>query len=91
MSPEELQKSIAETLPDLFQCSPGPPRGFSVRAPLVYPDGGIIDVLPRTVRVPTGWPTSGRHWVGCGCSRPMPGGLSSKHASSKTPARLRGG
>ena len=46
MSPEELQKSIAETLPDLLQCSPGPPGGFSVRAPLVYPDGGIIDVFP---------------------------------------------
>lgn len=45
MSPEALQKSIAETLPGLFECSRAPQGGYRVRTPLVYPDGGIIDVF----------------------------------------------
>ena len=45
MSLEERQQSIDEMLPSLFECSPSPQGGFRVRTPLVYPDGGIIDVF----------------------------------------------
>ena len=45
MSPEELGKSIAQTAPSLFECSPAPQGGIRVRTPLVYPDGGVVDVF----------------------------------------------
>ena len=39
MSAEEVRRSIAETAPSLFECSPAPQGGVRVRTPLVYPDG----------------------------------------------------
>ena len=36
---------MAETLPALFECSPAPQGRIRVRTPLVYPDGGIVDVF----------------------------------------------
>ena len=45
MNPNQLYKSIAETLPALFECSPAPQEGIRVRTPLMYPDGGIVDVF----------------------------------------------
>ena len=45
MSAEELRKSIAETVPALFECSPAPQGRVRVRTPLVYPDGGVVDVF----------------------------------------------
>ena len=37
--------SIARTLPPLFVCSPAPQEGVRVRTPLLYPDGGVVDVF----------------------------------------------
>ena len=48
MTPSELCKAIAETIPDLFRCSPAPQHGVRVRTPLLYPDGGVIDVFVAT-------------------------------------------
>ena len=45
MNPNKLYKSITETLPELFKCSPAPQEGVRVRTPLMYPDGGIVDVF----------------------------------------------
>ena len=45
MSPEERRKSITQTAPSLFECSPAPQGGIRVRTPLVYPDGGVVDVF----------------------------------------------
>ena len=47
MNIEELRKSIARTAPDLFECSPAPQRRVRVRTPLVYADGGVVDVFVR--------------------------------------------
>ena len=45
MNTVELCNSISKGLPDLFQCSPAPEEGVRVRTPLMYPDGGIVDVF----------------------------------------------
>ena len=45
MNPIELCVSIAKTLPSLFECSPAPIEGARVRTPMMYPDGGIVDVF----------------------------------------------
>ena len=45
MNSTELCASIAKTLPSLFECSPASRGGVRVRTPLLYPDGGIVDVF----------------------------------------------
>lgn len=45
MNTEELCASIRNTLPDLFECSPAPKGGTRIRTPLLYPDGGVVDVF----------------------------------------------
>ena len=45
MSVNELCFSIGQSLPPLFVCSPGPQEGVRVRTPLLYPDGGVVDVF----------------------------------------------
>ena len=45
MNSERLCHSIAGKLPELFECSPAPQEGVRVRTPLMYPDGGIVDVF----------------------------------------------
>lgn len=45
MTSTELCVSIARTLPPLFVCSPAPVEGVRVRTPLMYPDGGVVDVF----------------------------------------------
>ncbi len=45
MNAIELCSSIAMTMPPLFECSPAPREGIRVRTPLLYPDGGMIDVF----------------------------------------------
>ncbi len=45
MNAIELCSSIAMTMPPLFECSPAPQEGIRVRTPLMYPDGGMIDVF----------------------------------------------
>ncbi len=41
----ELCISIGQSLPPLFECSPAPQEGVRVRTPLLYPDGGVVDVF----------------------------------------------
>ena len=45
MNSIELCASIGNSLPALFECSAAPREGVRVRTPLMYPDGGIVDVF----------------------------------------------
>ena len=45
MNTDELCLSIGRSLPALFECTPAPREGVRVRTPLMYPDGGIVDVF----------------------------------------------
>lgn len=45
MNVNELCASIGRTLPPLFVCSPAPQGGIRVRTPMLYPDGGVVDVF----------------------------------------------
>lgn len=45
MNVNELCASVGRTLPPLFVCSPAPHEGVRVRTPLLYPDGGVVDVF----------------------------------------------
>ena len=45
MNVNELCASIGRTLPPLFVCSPAPQEGVRVRTPMLYPDGGVVDVF----------------------------------------------
>ena len=44
MNSDKLCAAVGKTLP-LFECSPAPQEGVRVRTPLMYPDGGIVDVF----------------------------------------------
>ena len=45
MTANELCISMGQSLPPLFVCSPAPQDGVRVRTPLLYPDGGVVDVF----------------------------------------------
>ena len=45
MNVNELCAAIGQSLPPLFVCSPAPQEGVRVRTPMMYPDGGIVDVF----------------------------------------------
>ena len=45
MNINELCASVGRTLPPLFTCSPAPHEGVRVHTPLLYPDGGVVDVF----------------------------------------------
>ena len=45
MNSTELCLSIARDLPPLFECTPAAKEGIRVRTPMLYPDGGIVDVF----------------------------------------------
>ena len=45
MNNDELCLAIGESLPTLFECTPAPQEGVRVRTPLMYPDGGMVDVF----------------------------------------------
>ena len=45
MTADKLCATIGKTLPPRFECSPAPQEGVRVRTPLMYPDGGIVDVF----------------------------------------------
>ena len=45
MNDNGLCTSVGRTLPPLFVCSPAPHEGVRVRTPLLYPDGGVVDVF----------------------------------------------
>lgn len=40
-----LCAAIRDGLPTLFDCTPAPREGVRVRTPMMYPDGGIVDVF----------------------------------------------
>ena len=45
MNADKLCAIIGKTLPSRFECSLAPQEGVRVRTPLMYPDGGIVDVF----------------------------------------------
>ncbi len=45
MNDNELCATIGRSLPPLFVCAPAPQEGVRVRTPLLYPDGGVVDVF----------------------------------------------
>ena len=45
MNADKLCAIIGKTLPSQFGCSLAPQEGVRVRTPLMYPDGGIVDVF----------------------------------------------
>ena len=45
MDPGEICESLKKGLPALFECAPIPDKGLRVRTPLMYPDGGIVDIF----------------------------------------------
>ncbi len=47
MRVDELCQSIRDSLPGLFECALTPRDTMQVRTPMLYPDGGIVDVYVR--------------------------------------------
>ena len=45
MNITDLCAAVTRTLSPLFVCSPAPQEGIRVRTPLLYPDGGVVDVF----------------------------------------------
>ena len=45
MNASEICASVSPVLPALFECEPAPSEGVRVRTPLLYPDGGVVDVF----------------------------------------------
>lgn len=45
MNANELCLSVSGSLPPLFECAVAPREGIRVRTPLMYPDGGLVDVF----------------------------------------------
>ncbi len=44
MKLDDLCRSISDSLPGLFECDLAPKGAMQVRTPMLYPDGGIVDV-----------------------------------------------
>lgn len=45
MNVNELCALVGQSLPPLFVCAPAPHEGIRVRTPMLYPDGGVVDVF----------------------------------------------
>ena len=45
MTVEELKEQLTSSLPPLFQCDALGENRFRVRTPLIFPDGGVVDVF----------------------------------------------
>ena len=45
MNMNEFCTSIGQSLPSMFVCSPAPQGGVRVRTPMLFPDGGVVDVF----------------------------------------------
>ena len=45
MNVGDLCTALQEAMPPLFVCSPAPQQGVRVRTPMLYPDGGVVDVF----------------------------------------------
>ena len=40
-----LCTALQQAVPPLFVCSPAPQEGVRVRTPMLFPDGGVVDVF----------------------------------------------
>ena len=45
MTPQLLCDTLRLTLPDLFECAAAPREGVHVSTPMLYPDGGTVNVF----------------------------------------------
>ena len=45
MNAVHLCGAIREGLPDLYDCAVAPRQGVRVRTPMLYPDGGVVDIF----------------------------------------------
>ena len=45
MNAAHLCGALREGLPDLYDCAPAPRDGVRIRTPLLYPDGGVVDIF----------------------------------------------
>ena len=45
MNVVSLSTALQQAVPPLFVCSPAPQEGVRVRTPMLYPDGGVVDVF----------------------------------------------
>lgn len=45
MNDVTLCTALQQAVPPLFVCSPAPQEGVRVRTPMLYPDGGVVDVF----------------------------------------------
>ncbi len=45
MNVDVMCERLSQSLPPLFECAPAPREGVRVRTPLLFPDGGVIDVF----------------------------------------------
>ena len=45
MNDVTLCNVLQQSVPPLFVCSPAPRKGVRVRTPMLYPDGGTVDVF----------------------------------------------
>ena len=45
MNAAHLCGALREGLPDLYDCAPAPRDGVRVRTPMLYPDGGVVDIF----------------------------------------------
>ena len=45
MNAVTLCTALQQAVPPLFVCSPAPQEGVRVRTPMLYPDGGVVDVF----------------------------------------------
>ena len=45
MNAGNLRTTLQQAVPPLFVCSPAPQEGVRVRTPMLYPDGGVVDVF----------------------------------------------
>ena len=45
MNAAHLCGALREGLPHLYDCTPAPREGVRVRTPMLYPDGGVVDIF----------------------------------------------
>lgn len=45
MTADEVQIALRDGLPALYDCAPGPESAVRIRTPLMYPDGGLVDLF----------------------------------------------
>lgn len=49
MKPEEVCRSLSHSMQGLFDCAPLPSGAMRIRTPMLYPDGGLVDVYIQEV------------------------------------------